>query len=1238
MATSRNPIRIDGLLDDWSAADRIDGPGVVAGYSMYGTSVGSTYSFAITAPVAIGANTTIWLNTDRNASSGYQVFGFAGGAEYNINFAADGTASLYTGGAGQTLVAANLAVARSADGLTMEVQVDKSLIGNPQAVSVLADVNDQTFLPGNYSGPQYTVYGDTGIVPDAGTRVAIVYSETTAKAYFSETAYSQLFMSAQSQVSQAGIPFDILTEKDLTSLGTLAKYDTIIFPSFRNVVAADADKIGDTLQQATKQFGTNLIAAGEFMTNGADNAALAGDSYVHMKALFDATRVAGGFPADVTLKASDANHLVLDNYAAGETIRTYTGVGWNGFASVSGTGQTIVTETVNGQDYAAALATTSGGGRNVLFSSEAVMADNNLLWQAVDYAANGTGMTVGLQMTRNTSIVASRNDMDQSQYRDEVNPANNAAGVYDKLLPILDDWKQKFNFVGSYYVNVGNDVANEQTTDWAVSGGYYKKMLAAGNEIGLHSYTHPENTNLLTPDQIAFEFGQERVVLEREISKVLGKTFVAGGAAVPGAPETLATSQEIMKYVDYLSGGYSGVGAGYPNAFGYLPGTDKVYLAPNTSFDFTLIGFQGKTAAQAEAAWATEWNALTAKGDAPVIVWPWHDYGPTAWDADGTGISNYTQQMFTNWIQRAYDSGSEFVTLQDLATRVAAMSHATLTTSIVGDVISAQVGASKNVGTFALDVDGQGSKVIKSVSGWYAYDNDSVFLPAAGGSFTIQMGAAADDVTHITSLPMRASLVSLSGDGRNLSFVASGEGRVTIDLAARNNDWLVVTGATTVSQVGDILTLDIGAIGDHAVSVSYAANLAPVFANGGRTTAVSVAENTLAVATVAATDADVARGDSISYSLVSGGDAAFFKIDAKTGALSFISAPDYEKPADIGANNVYDLSVKASDTHGGSAVQAYAVTVKDVIGVTIKGTIWEDTLHGTSEADTIDASWGDDIVYAGAGNDNVLGSLGADTLYGEDGNDTLNGGSGEDHLYGGAGTDTLLGDTYDDYLDGGDGDDYLDGGSSDDTLIGGAGHDNLLGGLGRDTLYGDDGNDTLNGGSGEDALYGGTGNDTLYGDTYKDYLDGGDGDDYLDGGAHEDTLIGGAGNDTLYGGAHEDLLTGGAGADVFLYTANSDTGTSKLSRDIITDFEQGRDRIDLSALDANTKIAGNQAFSLQTTPGAKFTAVAQVHFSYQIIDGVEHTIIEGNTDSGLLADFSIGLIGHYVLNTSDFML
>jgi VCBS repeat-containing protein len=91
--------------------------------------------------------------------------------------------------------------------------------------------------------------------------------------------------------------------------------------------------------------------------------------------------------------------------------------------------------------------------------------------------------------------------------------------------------------------------------------------------------------------------------------------------------------------------------------------------------------------------------------------------------------------------------------------------------------------------------------------------------------------------------------------------------------------------------------------------------------------AVNVLENTTAVASFAAADADA--GQTPTFSITGGADAALFAIDAATGALRFIAAPDFEAPADAGGDNVYDVIVGASDGTA-TTTQAVAVTVTDV--------------------------------------------------------------------------------------------------------------------------------------------------------------------------------------------------------------------------------------------------------------------------------------------------------------------
>ena len=96
MAIAPKPvIKVDGDFSDWVASERIDF-GDVVGYSLYASAQSGFLYFDLNYTAAVGPSTTIWLNTDLNAATGYQIFGFAGGAEYNVNIKPDGTAALYT--------------------------------------------------------------------------------------------------------------------------------------------------------------------------------------------------------------------------------------------------------------------------------------------------------------------------------------------------------------------------------------------------------------------------------------------------------------------------------------------------------------------------------------------------------------------------------------------------------------------------------------------------------------------------------------------------------------------------------------------------------------------------------------------------------------------------------------------------------------------------------------------------------------------------------------------------------------------------------------------------------------------------------------------------------------------------------------------------------------------------------------------------------------------------------------
>ena len=113
------------------------------------------------------------------------------------------------------------------------------------------------------------------------------------------------------------------------------------------------------------------------------------------------------------------------------------------------------------------------------------------------------------------------------------------------------------------------------------------------------------------------------------------------------------------------------------------------------------------------------------------------------------------------------------------------------------------------------------------------------------------------------------------------------------------------------------------------VNVTDLDEVAPVFTQGALTTA-TVVENTPAttvVHTASATDNVGVTG----YSFESGGaDNNKFTINTATGALTFISSPDFDVPGSAAGNNTYSVKVKAVDAAGNSAVQTVTITVTDV--------------------------------------------------------------------------------------------------------------------------------------------------------------------------------------------------------------------------------------------------------------------------------------------------------------------
>lgn len=251
-------------------------------------------------------------------------------------------------------------------------------------------------------------------------------------------------------------------------------------------------------------------------------------------------------------------------------------------------------------------------------------------------------------------------------------------------------------------------------------------------------------------------------------------------------------------------------------------------------------------------------------------------------------------------------------------------------------------------------------------------------------------------------------------------------------------------------------------------------------------------------------------------------------------------------------------------------------------------------------------------------------------------------------------------------LQGGVGNDSLTGTANADRIEGLQGHDTLVGLAGNDSLMGQDGNDLLLGGAGADLLDGGAGVDTasfagatgavtanlatglgtqgdangdifvsienLIGSSFNDRLTGDGGANRLEGGAGHDIIVGGGGNDTILGGAGRDTLTGGTGADRFVWSALNETTGANADRVVDFSWAQG-DVLDLSAIDANLGMAGDQAFTLMA--GTAFAGGGQGSIR-QSQSGAD-TRIEIDQGDGGAAEAVIILTGLHTLLNTDFV-
>jgi serralysin len=493
------------------------------------------------------------------------------------------------------------------------------------------------------------------------------------------------------------------------------------------------------------------------------------------------------------------------------------------------------------------------------------------------------------------------------------------------------------------------------------------------------------------------------------------------------------------------------------------------------------------------------------------------------------------------------------------------------------------------------------------------------------------------------------------------------------------NATLYPDAAYTIFDSGGTDTLDYSGF-----SANQVINLNPeTFSNVGAGVGnVTIARGTVIENAMGGAGSDTLIGNGAANTLT--GNAGSDTLDGRAGADRMIGGAGNDTyVVDNAGDVVTENAGEGTDQVSSSVTYTLAANVENLTltgSAAINGT-------GNSLANVLTGNGAANVLNGGAGADKMAGGAGDDTYVVENTSDVVTEGAGaghdlvkssvswvlganlEDLTLSGAAAIDGTGNTLDNILRGNNSANVLDGGSGNDTLMGNGGNDTLTGSSGNDKLNGGIGADGMTGGSGNDYYYvdntgdtvsesAGAGNDTVKstiswtlganfeqltlsgsaiidgtGNSLDNIVRGNNAANTLDGGAGADTIFGNGGNDTLIGGAGRDTMVGGSGNDTFVFHTGDLGGATTSTADRITDFTSGQDEVDLSALDANSLLAGDQGFSFVGTNAFSHSAG---ELRYEHIGS--STFVEGDLNGDGVADFMIRFDGSHSFVQSDFLL
>jgi len=234
-------------------------------------------------------------------------------------------------------------------------------------------------------------------------------------------------------------------------------------------------------------------------------------------------------------------------------------------------------------------------------------------------------------------------------------------------------------------------------------------------------------------------------------------------------------------------------------------------------------------------------------------------------------------------------------------------------TDLAGNVSVASAALNITVDTASPVVDHQNATISEGAT---------LILAGSHLSATDADSATASLIFTIQDAPSHGQLQ------RDGSALASGASFPQADIAAGKITY-THDDTETASDVFTFTVKDLAgnetAANPFSISVNPVNDNCPVFTSSATP---SIPENTTAVVTLAATDAD-RPAQTVSFCITGGVDQTKFEI-VNGNELQFKAGPNYEAPTDSDSNNIYLVEVAADDGAGGATVQNLSVASMDV--------------------------------------------------------------------------------------------------------------------------------------------------------------------------------------------------------------------------------------------------------------------------------------------------------------------